>query len=49
MLLEKLLLDSCGQEDYLHSSDNKEEKTLYFSLVPDWMQHLCYTVNVKKE
>ena len=41
MLLEKLFRYSCEQEGLLHSSDNKKDKTLYFSLVLDWIQHLC--------
>ena len=48
MLLEKLLQHSREQEGYLHSSGNKKEKILNFSLVLDWIQHLRYTVKAKK-
>ena len=49
MLLDNLLQHNREQEGYLHSSDNKKEKALYFSLILDWIQHLHYTVKAKKK
>ena len=49
MLLDKLFWCSHDQECYLHYSGNKKQKTLNFSLVLDWIQHLCYIVKAKKE
>ena len=49
MVLDNLLQHNREQEGYLHSSDNKKEKALYFSLILDWIQHLHYTVKAKKK